>query len=578
MWKQYIMAALALGLWACGAEEMGKERAEGTGVLPEEELGVTTAELIATASYDPVLRVPRCSSVAEGCDSGSLVNGRGSVGPESNAPNTLGGSCADGTTGTYHSDESIDRVRIYTTDGSQLAPGKQVTIEVTVWAYSSYTSDFLDLYYTNNAEAPSWTHIATLTPAGAGLQTMRATYTLPAGPPLHAVRAAFRYGGAAGACVTGAYNDRDDLAFAVAAPPAPPASRKPKRVAAGNKFSLTVRRDGTVWAWGDNRSGELGDGTTISRTTPVQVSGLTNVTAVAAGMFHSLALRADGTVWAWGFNQHGPLGDGTTIQRHTPVQVPGLTGIIAISAGSSHSLALRNDGTIWAWGNNYDGQLGDGTNTTRYSPVKVTRLGIEVEVPAVAIDAGGHHSMALDAYGTVWTWGDNAAGQLGSGNFTDHNTPGMVGWLTGVHAISAGLLHSLAMRENGSVFAWGNGEEGQLGNNTTTVFQPTHVQVWLQGAVEIEAAFAHNLARTSDGKVWAWGRNDSGQLGDGTTNRRLVPVTIPAPFGQALSGGYLHSMTLTNDERVFNWGGNSQGQLGIGSTQDQYWPTAAWVP
>jgi alpha-tubulin suppressor-like RCC1 family protein len=568
MWKQYVMAGLAVGLWACGP-------GEGGGGVSEEELGVTTAKLVATASYDSALRVPRCSSVAEGCDSGSLVNGRGSAGPESNAPNTLGGSCADGTSGAYHVDESIDRIRVYTTDGSQLAPGKQVTIEVTVWAYTSYTSDFLDLYHTNDAETPSWTHVATLTPTGAGLQTLRATYTLTGNPPLHAVRAAFRYGGAAGECVTGAYNDRDDLAFAVAAPPAPAASRKPRRVAAGNGFSLAVRPDGTVWAWGDNSSGSLGDGTSTHRATPVQVSGLTNVKAVAAGMSHSLALRADGTVWAWGFNQHGQLGDGTTTARYSPVQVPGLTDIIAVSAGHSHSLALRNDGTMWAWGNNSDGQLGDGTTTARYSPVKVKKLAMPMEVPAVAIDAGGYHSLALDASGMVWSWGDNATGQLGDGTFTDRTAPGPVGWLTGVHAISAGSVHSLALRENGSVFAWGNGQEGQLGNNTTTVFQPTHVPVWLQGAVEIEAGFLHNLARTNDGKVWAWGRNSTGQLGDGTTTMRIVPVTIPVPYGQALAGGYDHSMTLTTDEQVFTWGRNNYGQLGDGTNTDRSTPVRA---
>ena len=133
MWKQYAMAVLALGLWACAPEEMAESRdgAQSTEVLSQR------AALTATASYDTTLKVPRCIGVASGCDTSSLVNGRGQVGPELNAPNTLGGTCPDGNVGTYRSDESVERVKVYTTDGSNLAPGKQVTVEVDVWAYFS---------------------------------------------------------------------------------------------------------------------------------------------------------------------------------------------------------------------------------------------------------------------------------------------------------------------------------------------------------------------------------------------------------------------------------------------------------
>jgi len=168
-----------------------------------------------TASYDSTLKAPKCSSVGYSCDSGaSLVLGRASLGPEPNQPNTINNSCADGTSGSFHSDESNDRVRVYTNDGTDFAAGKQVTVEATVWAYSSYTSDHLDLYYAADATSPSWTLIGTLTPTGAGTQVLSGSYTLPAGA-LQAVRAAFRYNGSAGSCVSGSYNDRDDLVFAV---------------------------------------------------------------------------------------------------------------------------------------------------------------------------------------------------------------------------------------------------------------------------------------------------------------------------------------------------------------------------
>lgn len=145
-------------------------------------------------------------------------------------------------------------------------------------------------------------------------------------------------------------------------------------LAAGAYHSLAIAADGTVWAWGDNFWGQLGDGTTTERLTPVQVDGLTDVVAVAAGAEHTIALRRDGTVWAWGGNYSGELGDGTTTDRSTPGQARGMADVVAIAAGSQHTVALRRDGTVWAWGDNYDGQLGDGTTTDRLTAVQVQGL------------------------------------------------------------------------------------------------------------------------------------------------------------------------------------------------------------
>ncbi len=172
----------------------------------------------ATAAFDPVLQAPRCSAVATSCDSGpSLLLGRDGRGPEPNQPNTINDSCADGTSGTFHADESNDRLIVSTTDGSSFAPGKTVRIDATVWAWTTSSADRLDLYYAANANSPTWTFIATLTPTVAGSQVLSATYTLPAGA-LQAVRAQFRYQGAASPCTAGGFNDRDDLIFAVNAP------------------------------------------------------------------------------------------------------------------------------------------------------------------------------------------------------------------------------------------------------------------------------------------------------------------------------------------------------------------------
>ncbi|WP_159396975.1 DNRLRE domain-containing protein [Sorangium cellulosum] len=355
-------------------------------------------------------------------------------------------------------------------------------------------------------------------------------------------------------------------------------------VAAGAFHSLAARSDGTVWAWGENQFGQLGDGSTVPvRTTPVQVATLTNVTGVAAGFGHSLAIRSDGTVWAWGFNWAGQLGDGTTTDRTTPAQVSGLTGVIAVDAGHSYSLAVRSDGTVWAWGFNWAGQLGDGTTTERATPVQVSGL-----TGVTAVAAGAHHALAVRSDGTVWAWGYNGDGQLGDGTTTDRTTPVQVSGLTSVTRLAAGDLHSLAIRADGTVWAWGDDLSFQLGDGTTTD-HTTPVQVSaLTGVTRIAAGARCSLAFRSDNTVWAWGHNARGQLGDGSHGTvRFTPVQtggqamcakttyLPAegwacPASKVVvAGGRSHSLAVRSDGTVWAWGGNVHGQLGDGS--DPWW-------
>ncbi|ASN82586.1 RCC1 domain-containing protein [Deinococcus ficus] len=191
-------------------------------------------------------------------------------------------------------------------------------------------------------------------------------------------------------------------------------------IAGGDLHSLALMAGGTVRSWGDNRDGQLGDGTSNQRLIPVQVSGLTNVVGVSGGHSHSLALMVDGTVRAWGSNLIGQLGDGTSgTDRLTPVTVSGLTDVVGVAGGGSHSLALRADGTVRAWGNNGSGQLGDGTSNQRLVPVQVSGL-----TNVVGVAGGGGYSLALMADGTVRGWGANSIGQLGDGTSgTNRLTP-----------------------------------------------------------------------------------------------------------------------------------------------------------
>src|SRR5205823_5305987 len=315
-------------------------------------------------------------------------------------------------------------------------------------------------------------------------------------------------------------------------------------IAGGSSHSLGVRSDGTVWAWGDNANGQLGNGTLVGRSTPVRVTGLTGVAAVAAGGAHSLALKADGSVVAWGDNSFGQLGDGTHTRRTTPVPVSGLTAgtVMAVSAGVQHSLALKKDGTVVAWGDNIFGQLGDGTNTERSTPVLVRQPTGTPLGGATAISAGGAHSLAVAEGGAVIAWGDNSFGELGDDTTIHRRSPTSVvvkrpGYifpveLTGVKAVAAGKDHSLALTSGGAVFAWGDNSAGQLGdgsfaNRPTADFVTDLDGSGVTSVTAIAAGNSHSLARldaiahpgvgAAYGEVRAWGDNASGQLGDGTT-------------------------------------------------------------
>jgi hypothetical protein len=200
-----------------------------------------------------------------------------------------------------------------------------------------------------------------------------------------------------------------------------PGLKKIKEIAAGYNHALALASDGTVWTWGDNINGQIGDGTLAVRRNAAQLSGLNNVKEIAAGRNHSLALKTDGTVWAWGYNGFGQLGDNTTTNRLVPVQTAGIFDVTAIAGGTYHSLAVRTDGTVWSWGFNAYGQLGDESITNRTQAVLVR--GIR---GATSVAAGSAHSVAMSADGTVWTWGGNTAGQLGDGSFKNHSLPAVV--------------------------------------------------------------------------------------------------------------------------------------------------------
>jgi alpha-tubulin suppressor-like RCC1 family protein len=349
-------------------------------------------------------------------------------------------------------------------------------------------------------------------------------------------------------------------------------------IAGGATHSLAVRSDGTVWAWGQGTSGQLGNGGTANSSVPVQVSGLTGVVAVAAGSSFSAALKSDGTVWEWGANASGQLGDNTTTQRTTPVRAGTLTTVARISAGASHVLAVRTDGTAWAWGANASGQLGLSDTVQRNTPTQITGISGVSTLPG-AVAAGSDHSLAVRADGTVAAWGSNGSGQLGLGDTTQRTSPTTIAALTGVAAVSAGTADSFALRTNGTASGWGANTNGQVGDNTTTQRTTPVAVASLTGAVGITAGSLHTVAVRPDGAVWSWGANGSGQLGNGT-------VTGAGPAGLTrinlsrtrsnVSTGLSHALVADPSGRVLAWGANGSGQLGNGTTSATSTPVQVW--
>jgi alpha-tubulin suppressor-like RCC1 family protein len=348
-------------------------------------------------------------------------------------------------------------------------------------------------------------------------------------------------------------------------------------VAAGYSHTCALTAAGGLLCWGDDYSGQSGDGTMTYHTTPVVVLGLTTgVLSVAAAAEHTCALTSGGGVKCWGRNDDGQVGNGTmTTSQLTAADVSGMmSGVVAVAAGGDHACALTGGGGLRCWGDNWFGQAGDGTRTRRTLAVDVS--GLTSGVTAVA--AGAYHTCALTAAGGVKCWGDNHYGQLGDGTTTNRSTPGDVSGLTsGVRAVIAGKNHTCALTTGGGVTCWGLNGSGQLGDGTVSNRStPTAVSGLASGVASLAAGAQHSCALTGGGGVKCWGDNSLGQLGDATSTQRLTPTDV---FGltsgvSAVTVGGSHTCAVTTGALAMCWGYNGYGQLGDGTTVQRFVPTA----
>lgn len=349
------------------------------------------------------------------------------------------------------------------------------------------------------------------------------------------------------------------------------------QIAGGKGFTVVLKKDGTVWTWGDNLRGKLGGGLE-NRKLPSQVNGLSNVTSIAAGEFHTLALKKDGTVWSWGQNSFGELGDGSTVDRNTPVQVSDFTDVIAISAGNYNSVALKKDGTVWTWGDNTYGQLGDASFDGALKPVQVKGNMGSIKV----IASGAYHTLAIDEEGIVWAWGDNYYGELGYGYDQNKlNTPIMVtGNSWHIVQIAGGYNFSMALKDDGTVLTWGLMTPSQdtiynTGINNTNEQEYPALIPGFEKVTKIAAGNSYAMALTTDGNVRTWGSNKSGQLGigtayDGKTWDQTYPQIISGANDIALFGaGYDFAFAVDQKDSLWAWGNNIYDQLGDGTAISQ---------
>ena len=367
-----------------------------------------------------------------------------------------------------------------------------------------------------------------------------------------------------------------------------PSSTLAARIDASDVHACLILGDGSVWCWGDNAFGQLGNGTKTSSAVPTPVTLPAGRTAVAitAGSFHSCAIFDDGTAACWGANHVGQLGNGTNVESTVPVLVLLASGrtAMAITADDIHTCAIFDDGVATCWGDNDHGELGNGSNDDSNVPVPVL---LPAGRSATAISSSDLHTSAILDDGSVVAWGTNQAGQLGTGTSTSSVNEPIAVPLPAARsavAIATGAIHGCALLDDDTATCWGTNQFGQVGNGSTMTSPVRPTPVLLpsgETAIAIAAGGSHACAILADGASVCWGRNSSGQLGDATNDNSNIPISVRLPANAkavAITGGAEVTCALLDDESVYCWGDNTFKQLGDGTTNDSNVPVRVLLP
>jgi hypothetical protein len=325
-----------------------------------------------------------------------------------------------------------------------------------------------------------------------------------------------------------------------------------------------------LWVWGRNNQGQLGDNTSNNALTPITtLSGGANWKQVGCSYSHVAAIKTDGTLWIWGRNAEGQLGNNETnfVHKCTPITTfAGGTNWKQVAGGRIQTAAIKTDGTLWIWGGNFSGAVGDNTSTTRCTPVTTFAGGTNWKQVSCAYT----HTVAIKTDGTLWTWGRNSYGQLGDNTATNRSTPvttfaGGTNW----KQVACGREHTAAIKTDGTLWNWGRNSYGQTGDNILAPDRRTPVTTFAGGTnwKQVACGGYHTAAIKTDGTLWTWGRNSNGELGDNTATNKSIPVTTFAGgtnWKQVACAGVFNTFTaaIKTDGTLWVWGRNNNGQLG----------------